>query len=132
MRKLFYVLLVCALGLCNTSCIYEEHTDYAIDWSFSVVSCNDLDEFSQLSNAFYDAFDAEFATVGEFVGGEHNRCLRDSDLDKASSIAAEHAKAAAAKLNFPEDIRNHYAAKVEVSSADREKQAVVWSQEYGM
>lgn len=133
-KKLLFATLL-GLALCCTTSCTEEHIDYSIEW---VLTPDDysgsnfeeyMSEWSTVSKTFYDAFDTEFATVGDFTPGIHACIIHDGKANKVEKLAKEHAENAAKKVNVSVKY-NTYKAKCYVHTFDKED-VQVWSTVYG-
>ena len=133
-KKLFLAAII-GLGLCCTTGCYEEHTDYVIEWSITSNGYSGehfeeyMSEWHEATTAFYEAFDAEFATVGECTPGMHSCIIRDGNLNKVEKMAMAHAEKAAQKVNITTKLSS-YPAECHIYTPGEDNN-VVWGTVYG-
>ncbi len=133
-KKLFLAAMM-GLGLCCTTGCYEEHSDYVIEWSITSNGYSGehfeeyMSEWNEATTAFYEAFDAEFATVGECMPGMHSCIIRDDKLNHVEKMARSHAEKAAQKVSVSATLST-YPAECHIYCPGEENN-VVWNTVYG-
>ena len=133
-KKLFLAAMM-GLGLCCTTGCYEEHSDYVIEWSITSNGYSGehfeeyMSEWNEATTAFYEAFDAEFATVGECTPGMHSCIIRDDKLNHVEKMARSHAEKAAQKVSVSATLST-YPAECHIYCPGEENN-VVWNTVYG-
>ena len=133
-KRLFLAVMI-GLGLCCTTGCYEEHSDYVIEWSITSNGYSGehfeeyMSEWNEATTAFYEAFDAEFATVGECTPGMHSCIIRDDKLNHVEKMARSHAEKAAQKVSVSATLST-YPAECHIYCLGEENN-VVWNTVYG-
>ena len=133
-KKITFAVLIGIVLCCTTSC-HEEHIDYCIEWTISSSGYSGehfdeyMSEWGNATNAFYAAFDAEFATVGEYTPGRHTCIIRDGVLSNVKEMAKSHAEKAAQNVNISAELST-YPAECRIFTPN-EGNIVVWNTVYG-